>query len=276
MPMQQSIIRRGLFLCAVLAATGLALVSGGWNSTVWAQTVPGATPTPTPAPMREGVIAICVTNPPPNAWAVVQWQDRLGGWHEVTSWSARLDAEAYRVPGLGTCTVRWVLRENFSEQPFQWMIYTQRGGAVWASSYTFSLPQNSGEWVWAKLPPTPGAIAPAPTAAPVAGQCSGTHTVVAGENLFRIAYNCGLTTASLATLNGLSFPYAIYPGQILRFPNVSPVVVKGKCSGTHTVEAGENLFRLALNCGLTTKHLAAVNSLSFPYTLYVGQKLRFP
>ncbi len=48
-----------------------------------------------------------------------------------------------------------------------------------------------------------------PSSAPV-------HIVAAGENLFRIALNNGLTTAQLAALNDLQEPYTIFPGQELR------------------------------------------------------------
>jgi LysM repeat protein len=49
-------------------------------------------------------------------------------------------------------------------------------------------------------------------------QCTGTHTVAAGENLFRIGFNCGFSLAEMATANGIGYPYTIYPGQILSFP----------------------------------------------------------
>jgi hypothetical protein len=39
-----------------------------------------------------------------------------------------------------------------------------------------------------------------------------------GENLFRIAFNCGLTTAQLAAANGIGYPFTIFTGQTLRFP----------------------------------------------------------
>jgi LysM repeat protein len=48
--------------------------------------------------------------------------------------------------------------------------------------------------------------------------CTGTHTVVTGDTLFRLAYNCGLTVEQLAAANGIIFPYTIFPGQILRYP----------------------------------------------------------
>jgi LysM repeat protein len=48
--------------------------------------------------------------------------------------------------------------------------------------------------------------------------CVDQHIVSAGENLFRIAFNCGLTTEQLATANNIPYPHIIYPGQVLSFP----------------------------------------------------------
>jgi LysM repeat protein len=63
--------------------------------------------------------------------------------------------------------------------------------------------------------PAAGATA-VPPATPQA--CTGTHTVAQGENLFRIAYNCGFTTEELALFNGIAFPYVIHPGDVIRLP----------------------------------------------------------
>ena len=63
----------------------------------------------------------------------------------------------------------------------------------------------------------PGAGATAvPPATPQA--CKGAYTVKQGDNLFRIAYNRGLTTEQLARLNGVVFPYTLHPGDVLKFP----------------------------------------------------------
>ncbi len=48
--------------------------------------------------------------------------------------------------------------------------------------------------------------------------CTGNYTVVQGDTLFSIAYRCGLTTEELAAPNGLSFPFVIHPGDVLKFP----------------------------------------------------------
>jgi LysM repeat protein len=64
--------------------------------------------------------------------------------------------------------------------------------------------------------PAAGSTPPA-TGAPGA-TCTGTHTVVTGDTLFRLSYNCGLTVEQLAAANGIAFPYTIYPGQAIHFP----------------------------------------------------------
>jgi LysM repeat protein len=69
--------------------------------------------------------------------------------------------------------------------------------------------------------PAATAIPAAPVATPVAftgGGCAAPHVVVAGENLFRIGYNCGFSTEQMAARNGLRPPYVIYPGMTLMFP----------------------------------------------------------
>jgi lipoprotein NlpD len=43
---------------------------------------------------------------------------------------------------------------------------------------------------------------------------------------------------------------------------------------THTVSSGENLFRIALNNGMTTQQLAALNDIPAPYVIVPGQALR--
>ncbi|MEW6580367.1 MAG: LysM peptidoglycan-binding domain-containing protein [Chloroflexota bacterium] len=45
---------------------------------------------------------------------------------------------------------------------------------------------------------------------------------------------------------------------------------------THTVQPGENLFRIALRYGFTTDYLATVNGIADPTRIYVGQVLTIP
>ncbi len=70
--------------------------------------------------------------------------------------------------------------------------------------------------------PVPGADTGAtPTGgnpSPPTATCTGTHTVITGDNLFRLAYACGLTIEQLAAANNIVYPYTIYPGQTLVYP----------------------------------------------------------
>jgi len=121
----------------------------------------------------------------------------------------------------------------------------------------------------------------APTAvpaeqAPVASDAT-SHTVQEGERLFRIALQYGLMYQELAALNGIVNPNLIMVGQILKLPAAGETVpAPSTGDGHHTVQTGENLFRIALRYGMTFNTLAAANNLSYPYTIYPGQQLVIP
>ncbi len=135
---------------------------------------------------------------------------------------------------------------------------------------------------------------------------TGTHTVVAGENLGGIARKYDLTTKELMALNGLDGP-AIRAGQKLKVPAAKAAASETKsapkaaapeaksaaktaapeaksapktaevkpaaASGVHTVASGENVGVIAQKYGLTPKELMALNGLDGP-TIRVGQKLK--
>ncbi|MGQ0602651.1 MAG: LysM peptidoglycan-binding domain-containing protein [Anaerolineales bacterium] len=64
----------------------------------------------------------------------------------------------------------------------------------------------------------PGGVPPAATTQAPTTACKGAYTVKAGDNLFRIGYNCGFTTAQMAIRNNIAAPYRIFPGQVLQYP----------------------------------------------------------
>lgn len=149
---------------------------------------------------------------------------------------------------------------------------TEEGGAV-------EVPTQE-----ATLEPTPTPEVPGTGA--TSATCPPTHTVQAGENLFRIALQYGLTTEQLAAANGITNPAAISVGTVLSIPGcqTGPVVVNppdgtsgNTASGnTHVVQEGENLYRIALQYGLTWQQLAEANGISNPNSVFVGQVLRIP
>jgi LysM repeat protein len=117
-----------------------------------------------------------------------------------------------------------------------------------------------------------------------------THVVQPGETLFRIALNHGITVEALRAANGI-VGNTIYAGQVLIIPigtagtgatsagaaaPVSqPVVSNSTAGGYHTVQRGENLFRIGLKYGVSVAAIQAANGLAGT-TIYVGQRLVIP
>lgn len=105
---------------------------------------------------------------------------------------------------------------------------------------------------------------------------SGNYTVKAGDTLYRIAYNHGISLTKLLSLNGLSANSTIRPGQHLVVSGSSSTVKTSYASrgaSTHTVKSGEGLWRIARNHGLTLEELKALNGLS-SNVIRVGQVLK--
>jgi lipoprotein-anchoring transpeptidase ErfK/SrfK len=113
-----------------------------------------------------------------------------------------------------------------------------------------------------------------------------TYVVKPGDNLFRIALNHGLTTQQLAQANGIINPDTIYAGQTLIIPDGSnsnsaqnvtaPAAATSTGATTYLVNPGDNLFRVALNHGLSTHALAQANGITNYDRIYAGQVLTIP
>ncbi len=123
-------------------------------------------------------------------------------------------------------------------------------------------------------------------AAPLPQAGEGYHTVQAGENLFRISLRYGTTVQLLMQTNGLNDPNRVYVGQQLRIPSgqavpassPTPQAAQGGSprQTVHSVQAGENLFRISLHYGISTRALAMANGMGNVNIVYVGQQLVIP
>jgi lipoprotein-anchoring transpeptidase ErfK/SrfK len=126
------------------------------------------------------------------------------------------------------------------------------------------------------------------------------HTVQAGENLFRISLRYGTTVHALMQANGIANAHRIYVGQRLWIPATGsaaptpaptpqptpavsplPTPVPGDPPSppgvtVHTVQAGENLYRIGLRYGVTAQAIAWANGLPNVNLVYVGQRLTIP
>ncbi|MFQ5400840.1 MAG: LysM peptidoglycan-binding domain-containing protein [Anaerolineae bacterium] len=132
--------------------------------------------------------------------------------------------------------------------------------------------------------------APADTAAPdseavteadAAATPATTHTVAAGENLYRIGLQYGKSWVAIADANGLSNPNKLTVGQTLTIPGTETAVKVAptpspQTETTYTVKAGDNLFRIGLSFGISWVQIAEANGIVSPNQLTVGQALKIP
>ena len=89
-----------------------------------------------------------------------------------------------------------------------------------------------------------------------------------GDTLYRIARNYGISLSTLLTWNNLSVDSSIYPGQALKVSEESTssseetATSSESSATTYTVQAGDGLWRIAKNHGLTLDELKSLNQLT--------------
>lgn len=113
-------------------------------------------------------------------------------------------------------------------------------------------------------------------------QSTTTHTVQPGETLYSIARQYGVSVQAIAFANGITNPNLIYAGEVLTIPGAAtPTPAPGatavpSSTTTYTVVAGDTMFSLARRFGTDVATLAALNGISNPNQLAVGQVLTIP
>ena len=118
------------------------------------------------------------------------------------------------------------------------------------------------------------------SAAPLGQQARLIHVVGWGETLFSIARRYGISVEAIVAINGIADATRIHVGQRLTIPGVeaAPSVVEtaAVAGGTHVVQPGENLFRIALRFGTTAQALAELNGIYNVDHVAAGQELIIP
>lgn len=107
------------------------------------------------------------------------------------------------------------------------------------------------------------------SSAPIQAPATSTYTVRSGDTLSSIASKFGTSYQALASLNGISNPNLIFAGQTLR--------VNGSAntgSVYYTVRPGDNLSAIASHYSTSYQSIAALNGLSNPNLIFVGQTLK--
>lgn len=107
------------------------------------------------------------------------------------------------------------------------------------------------------------------------------HVVAGGEWLLSIARLYDVDPDDIISLNGLTPPYALFPGQILKIPVeglITPEPDGTPLPGgtTYIVQAGDWVYSIARKFGVEPDAIITANNLAYPYTLYVGQELTIP
>ncbi|CAI3321595.1 LysM peptidoglycan-binding domain-containing protein [Enterococcus cecorum] len=121
-----------------------------------------------------------------------------------------------------------------------------------------------------------------------------TYTVVAGDSVWKIAHQFGISMDTLRSLNNIQNNF-IYPGQVLKIRNISsnnvitptpdstPSIPTGSQTSTqtptnqtsdtiYTVKSGDSLWAIANKHGLSVSQLKSINHLTSDI-IYPGQKL---
>ena len=102
------------------------------------------------------------------------------------------------------------------------------------------------------------------------------HIVKAGENLFRIGLQYGLSWVTLAQYNGIANPNSITAGQTINIPCANQPTPPPDDVITYIVQPGDNLFRIGLKFGVSWVEIAEANGLVNPNQVYAGQVLKIP
>lgn len=137
------------------------------------------------------------------------------------------------------------------------------------------------------LPPATLTPIPGVPLAPALATSDCVHVVQRGQNVYRIALRYGVTIADIARANGLANSAVVRVGQELVIPGCgnltptpgvpgqAPPLGEGTC-GTHLIQPGENLYRIALRYGVTMAALRNANGISNVNVIRAGDTLVIP
>lgn len=103
-----------------------------------------------------------------------------------------------------------------------------------------------------------------------------TYRVKAGDTLYKIANQYGVTVQQLAAVNRIANPNLIRVGQVLTIPKGGGTTIPPTTTTKHTVRAGETLYSIALRYKVTVQQIVTANKITNPNLIRVGQVLTIP
>jgi len=102
-----------------------------------------------------------------------------------------------------------------------------------------------------------------------------TYTLQPGDTLGGVARRHGVSTAALASANGIANPHRVYAGQVLTIPAPGSSPAPSRAS-RHVVAPGETMGAIARRYGVSVATLARANGISNPNRIAAGAVLRLP
>lgn len=109
-------------------------------------------------------------------------------------------------------------------------------------------------------------------------QANVVYTVKAGDTLYRIALEYGVTVRQLVAVNNIVKPRLIRVGQKIVIPTASAAVADSPqpFGMKYTVVPGDTLSEIALRYGVTVEQIVKTNQINDPNLIYIGQMLTLP
>ncbi|WP_102028906.1 muramidase family protein [Salirhabdus sp. Marseille-P4669] len=101
------------------------------------------------------------------------------------------------------------------------------------------------------------------------------YTVQSGDSLYAIANKFGMNVVELKQINGLTGDN-LYVGQTLRLDTTMNASQNTITYKTHTVQSGDNIWKLSEKYGIPQAELLRANNLTANATLSIGQTLQIP
>jgi LysM repeat protein len=117
---------------------------------------------------------------------------------------------------------------------------------------------------------------PAVTETATGGETS--YTVQQGDTLYRIGQRYGVAWQRLMTYNHMDDPADLFAGQELKIPEGAAATAPLEWDGetTYTVQHGDILYEIGLLFGMSWREIAALNGITDPKEIFVGQVLKIP
>lgn len=123
--------------------------------------------------------------------------------------------------------------------------------------------------------------------APPPGSCAGSHVVVRGDTLSRIAWRCRSSVAVIAQASGIANPDLIRIGQRLLIPGRTAAAAASPppplqarparhAAGSYRIQPSDTLFSLARWARTSLPALLAANPGIDPHKIEIGDAVRLP